>query len=49
MARVLVTRVIPGSAMAKLRQSPHDVVVNEDDRPMRREELLRALPGRRAC
>ena len=45
MPRVLVTRVIPGSAIATLRQSPHEVVVNEHDRPMTRDELLRGIPG----
>jgi len=40
MGKIFVTRKIPGSALDKLRDSGHEVVVSEFDRPLTAEELL---------
>lgn len=40
MAKVFVTRKIPGTALEKLFNSGHEVIVSEFDRPLSKEELL---------
>lgn len=44
MAKIFVTRRIPGSAFEGLKQAG-EVVVSPNDRPITREELLAAVPG----
>lgn len=40
MAKIFVTRKIPGTALDKLKSSGHEVSVSEFDRPLKEEELL---------
>lgn len=40
MAKVFVTRKIPGTALDRLKSSGHEVSVSEVDRPLKEEELL---------
>jgi glyoxylate reductase len=44
MARILVTRRIPEAGLELLRDR-HEVLLNEEDRPLSREELLAAVAG----
>lgn len=43
MARVLVTRRLPGDALARLSAAGHDVRIREDELPPSREQLLEAI------
>ncbi|OGM26332.1 D-glycerate dehydrogenase [Candidatus Woesebacteria bacterium RIFCSPHIGHO2_02_FULL_38_9] len=45
MARIFVTRKIPGSALSKLTSSGHEVLVSEFDRPITSEEFLEKAKG----
>jgi glyoxylate reductase len=45
MARVFVSREIPGSALDKLKASGHEVVISEFDRPLKPEEFLEKAKG----
>lgn len=45
MAKIFVTRKIPGSALDKLKSSENEVVVSEFDRPLTAEELLEKGKG----
>lgn len=45
MAKVYVTRKFPGEGVQILRDSPHEVAVNEADRVLNRQELLEAVAG----
>ncbi len=45
MAKVFVSRKIPGSALDKLTSSQHEVVISEFDRPLTPEELLERSKG----
>ncbi|EKD62515.1 MAG: Glyoxylate reductase [uncultured bacterium] len=45
MAKIFVTRKIPGSALDKLKGSGNEVVVSEFDRPLTSEELLESARG----
>ncbi len=45
MAKVFVSRKIPGSALDKLTSSQHEVVISEFDRPLTTEELLEKSKG----
>ena len=45
MAKIFVTRQIPGKALEKLKVDGHDVVVSEFDRPLSGEELVTKVKG----
>lgn len=45
MAKVVVTRQIPGDGVAQLQQMGYEVVIGPQDRPMNRDELLRSIVG----
>lgn len=45
MAKVFVSRKIPGDALGKLLDSEHDVKISEFDRPMKAEEFLERAKG----
>jgi len=45
MAKIFVTRKIPGSALDKLTNSGNEVVISEFDRPLTREELSEKAKG----
>ncbi len=45
MAKIFVTRKIPGKALDKLMSSGHDVGVSEFDRPLKEEELFERAKG----
>lgn len=45
MAKICMTRRVPGDCERILRDSPHDLWVNVEDRPLSREELLDAVAG----
>ncbi|MHC4994841.1 MAG: NAD(P)-dependent oxidoreductase, partial [Planctomycetota bacterium] len=45
MAKVYVSRIIPGDVVDMLRGAGHEVLVNEEDRPSTREELLTRVQG----
>ncbi|OGM11796.1 hypothetical protein A2Z22_04470 [Candidatus Woesebacteria bacterium RBG_16_34_12] len=45
MAKIFVSRVIPGKALDRLTSSPHEVKISEFDRPMTPEEFLERAKG----
>ena len=45
MAKIFVTRKIPGKALEKLMTSGHEVEVSEFDRPLKEEELVEKAKG----
>ena len=45
LARIYVTRSVPGPGVEMLRGSPHEVAVNGEDRGLDRDELLAAVAG----
>ncbi len=45
MAKIFVTRQIPGNHLEKLKVDGHDVVVSEFDRPLSGEELVTKVKG----
>lgn len=45
MAKIFVTRKVPGKALEKLLNSEHDVEVSKVDRPLTEEELLEKAKG----
>lgn len=45
MAKILITRKIPGRATDMLREAGHDVTVNPEDRPLSQEELKKGGAG----
>lgn len=48
MAKIFVTRKIPGNALDKLTSSSHEVEVSKVDRPLTQEELLEKAKGTEA-
>lgn len=48
MAKIFVTRKIPGGHLEKLKAAGHEVMVSPHDRPLTREELLQAAVGTEA-
>jgi glyoxylate reductase len=45
MAKIFVTRKIPGKALDKLEKSSHEVEISEFDRPLEEEELVEKVAG----
>jgi glyoxylate reductase len=48
MAKIFVSRKIPGTALERLKSSEHEVVVSEFDRPLTAEEFLERATGSEA-
>jgi glyoxylate reductase len=45
MAKVYVSRIIPGDVVNMIQSAGHEVIANHEDRPSTREELLERIPG----
>ncbi len=45
MAKIFITRKIPESGINLLKEKGYEVVLNEEDRPVTREELLKSVQG----
>jgi glyoxylate reductase len=45
MAKIFVTRKIPGSSLEKLKKAGHEVIISSYDRPLTEEELVKGVKG----